>query len=169
MAIKAVAEVKSYMLDYQRSMMNFEEDNNRFWWIGSRIFVKRESERCESLVLTTGELCKDRKNGRFCSYHALQHDIICNKYHATCRVDLKNVSDGTKSFIEFVLRKEFDFIYGFAVRHQPYEGHRERYGYLFDNMFDPPYPAAMRGIIDPEFYRDAEIVSRVIDRRKNID
>lgn len=170
---KAYAEVLWYMETFQRSILDNSEDD-QFWWLSERRTQERTAGVCKSLEIATGNVCsRKRDSGSYCSFHRLQHGIICGAYHVSDLV-VEGVSSNTKAFMEYVLRREFDTIYGIVSD----LGHRMRYGMLYRQMFQNPYPSENFNKIDPDFYSvgvkiqhflDSKYITTLSCQMKNLD
>lgn len=163
---QAISEVEEYMWRFRESIMNPTVHNAQNWWIISRVPLVRAKRKCRSLNLLNGSLCSSNVSypHRYCNYHWLQHDVLCTEYHPRDREELSVLNDSTKSFIEFILRKEFDLIYGYAGKYESDIPHRKRYGFLVDNMFEQPYCPNHLLDLDPEYTRDAKLWSGILNR-----
>lgn len=167
--VRALDEVKNYYKRYYKRYLNVMKglEERAVWWIINREVKPRVKEQCKSLCLSTGEVCTElREIYNYCKYHYVQHNIVCTKYHAQYKVNLVGVEEYTKSFIEFCLRKEFDFIFGFGGLYQSEMGHRDRYATLLCSMFKAPYASEHVGVIDAEFTRDAQLMYNVWLRKQ---
>lgn len=121
---------------------------------------------CRSINLLSGTLCSNHVSigDRHCKYHWIQHEILCTEYHPCYRENNMEMQYSTKCFVEFFLRKEFDFIYGFAGEYECNLSHRQRYGFIVPCIYDSPYPSGNLLYLDPEYTADAEQWSRILDR-----
>lgn len=67
-----------------------------------------------------------------------------------------DISPGTNSFVEYLLRREMDLIVGFATRPDP--GHLEQdlewYVELHKTMFQPPFPSEYIPDFNPEWVEE---------------
>lgn len=165
MELQAISEVDEYLRLFRDSIMNPSAQTSRVWWLNSRIPVARVSGQCRSLNLSNGHLCAAKAEKRWCEYHMVQHDILCVEYHARQRTSINGVSSSTQSFIEYILRKEFDLIFGYAGVGQSDERHKIRYSCLLYDMFDLPFPPPHKLVLDPEFTRVARTWRNILDKR----
>lgn len=150
----SICEVEEYMHQFKMSILNGQCESVQYWWMQKNEKKKRVWGNCFSLELKTGDLCKSPVIGRerFCPYHKVQHKLLCAAYHLTTDMTMYGVSDNTRAFVEFMLRKEFSLIF---IGSEDL-GHRERRGWLLNQMFQDPYPEENRMAIDKGFYKDAE-------------
>lgn len=157
--MNAVDEVEIYMNNFVQSIMYGNADNS-YWWMDKKGKEPRQRGHCRSLKLSNGTLCTEavEYGARYCRYHFIQHEILCEAYHIKwTKVKQYSVSLETVQFTEFVLRREFGYI--FIVQED--FGHLLRFANLFHGMFKFPYPPENLAAIDKEFYADAEKYSAV--------
>lgn len=151
-----IREVEEYMYNFRKSILNSEHNDARYWWMAKGEKKKRVLKHCQSLELSTGKLCEALKlyRQRFCSNHQLQHDLLCAAYHMRIDMRIYGVSDNTTAFVEFVLRKEFNWIF-ITIEDL---GHRQRLGHLWSQMIRDPYPEVNLKDVDASYYNDAKKV-----------
>lgn len=159
--IDSVNEVEDFMMKFQRTIMY---GNGAECWFMKKLERKgRRFGQCKSLVLSNGLLCEE-KNGygsRYCRYHYIQNQVMCEAYHLRIDMLTYNVSQNTMKFAEFLLRRVFSFIY-FS---EDEFGHKIRFAELYNGgMFLEPYPSENFVTIDKSFYSEAKKYSATAEK-----